>query len=360
MDPTEGDDLAARDTEALMAIAFGRPTNEQGRARAREAAAILQERAARRNGPGAADLEPLPPPVAVDEPEREPRWRARRRTTVGLVALLCACTLIGVFIGSAAERWGAAGAGDSLQVFDRTATLEELDMLTRVFGPGREGDARLIHTAESLSLYGVRFLSDSNGGINTGPQICVVALADGFLQTAEQCVPEAVFREQGVTGFFPLVDRGIYPSVLGGFGYTWGPRGDIEVRDLSSSLNASAIYSAQELAQGLDVPSIQALGIARPLANTGLTLHDVELGPIQIGAVGSVALLGTTRMAAGPDAPRIVCLTAMHSRETIADACTPMDQFREEGLRERIEFGGSTFTVDWSPRRGVLVDRSGE
>lgn len=389
--------LESLDDEALREVAYRRADSDADRMRARAAARLLASRHPVRldrqsrdtriapqnkpqadNGPDISSLD-----AALDdqvdrkddelgdaETVGERRTRRRRMILAGVIG---ASLVVGAGAGIVIERSGAAAGDDSLAVFDRPATPQELALLSQTFGQGVEGDVRLLREDPLVSAYGVRITSPDLFffGVDDGsPQICVIAVSEQLDFFPDSCVPEMIFRDQGISGFLPALDyTDPNPELTGALGFRWGPRGGLELRDYSDELLGAAEnrFSEEALARGLDIAAIRVLEDSPRVSTAALDLDDVEIGPAQIGAIRSTSILGSVRQptlvvrnstggtSEAPEALRVVCLTPLRDGAVVGEFCASLGQFRDEGLRATFSDGAQTFEVDWSPRGELSI-----
>lgn len=396
--------LESLDDDALREVAYRRADSDADRMRARAAARLLASRTASRPdnsapnaapgsthkhqadnntgiSPGVVPLNVEQGPVqderddleGLDDAEESAARRTQRRRTV-LAGVIVASLAVGAVAGIVIERTGAAAGEDSLAVFDRPATPQEIGLLSQTFGPGIEGDVRLLREDPLLSAYGVRITSPDRfffGVAEGGPQICVIAVSEEQNFFPNSCVPEVIFRDQGLSGFLPALNyTSLNPELTGGIGFQWGPRGGIELRDYTDELLGAAEdrFSEEDLARGLDLTAIRLLENNTLVSTADLGVEDVELGPAEIGRVGSTLILGSVRQPTllvrdpkGETRPvdevqRIVCLSPLRDGQVVGTFCASMGQFREEGLRATFDADLGTVEVTWSPRGDLSVE----
>lgn len=401
-EPREGADLApapdaldSLDDTTLRAIAYGRAVNDRDRMRARNASQILANRHASvmpgprgvNDGPGAVGFAVGARPhggkggdndsaggrssnasgvvdgrTSGDCDDADPPTSLRRGLLIGAIV---AALLAGGAIGVAAGQLGETLQPDSLAVFDRPATDVETAATGSSFGVGT-GDARLLVERDGVRVFGVRttaglFVSDGE----LGTQICIVA--DTEDETVQffplNCVPERVFREHGMSGVLPAFERfteSFTPSVTQALAFQWGPRGDLQLEDISADiLTATADrFSEQDLLQGLDIPLVQVIREQEPDPAIGREIPGALFGPVDIGTVSAGA--GVEARMWGSIAPDsdgsdgvAVCLSAEVEAELVAHECQSMAVFRTEGVDAQFLRGDALITASVGPSGAV-------
>lgn len=240
--PTE-DELSTLDDAQLRRIAYGRGDGPHGTGGlSREAAA---QEIARRTPPRA---EPAPPasntarPLTAPQPSIDdldaldddgvPRPFWTRARLVG-AAVLAASIAVGTAIGFGIDRVADALAPDSLAIFDRPATDDELraaEAGLRSFGGEVIVERRLLATVGEIRIYGDLLPADS-GFVRSdvGEQVCIGGEAPDEFFYGPQCVPRDVFASQGIAGALYEVSvdgSALSPDAMRTIWVTWGPRGD--------------------------------------------------------------------------------------------------------------------------------------
>ncbi len=242
------DDLDRLDDAALREVAYGRVDSETDRMRSDEAARILLSRKGNvgddtRGEPGpsvhrsSTDSES---PVA-DVPTRSAGTRALGGAL--LVTGLVAGTGIGVGVALGAEQFLEGLQPDSMAVFDREGTADEIAVASDRLGPGN-GQARIIATIDDVQVYGMS--TSANVWFAAGyipSHVCVTATAPDTRFPIVSCVPELLFRERGIRGELSGVAAdGLEsaPELTRVITFDWGPRGEPAVDDRSSDFVVSS------------------------------------------------------------------------------------------------------------------------
>ena len=237
------DDLAWLDDASLRRIAYGRTTTENDRMRADAAARILASRADRAReaeaaraaaAPGAGGATPGDAAGATDDLDEDaddrPSWWTRSRR-IG-VAVFVGALVVGLGLSAVGERVVAALATDALEVFDEPAPANEQAVVTELLGSVGGGEARPLTTIDGFEIYALR---SAPGGLlfeatTLGPQVCLGArdreqVVRFFFS---ECVPEPVFREQGIAGVLSGYVFGVLestPTQSVALVVEWSPRG---------------------------------------------------------------------------------------------------------------------------------------
>lgn len=267
--PDDLERLAQLDDESLRALAYGRTTSENDRMRADRAARILASRAdsAREAeaarapaAPGAGGATPGDVAASADDVDEDagdrPSWWTRSRR-IG-VAVFVGALVVGLGLSAIGDRVVAALAPDALSVFDEPAPANEQALVTELLGRGG-GEARLVSTIDSLEVYALR---SRPGGLlfeatTLGPQVCLGARdrEQVVLFFFSECVPEPVFREQGIAGVlsgyvFSVLDS--TPTIAAALIVEWSPRGELTVREASDELLQQLENPTEYVTIGLD------------------------------------------------------------------------------------------------------------
>lgn len=381
--------LDSLDDTALRAIAYGRAATDRERMRARTASRILANRHASvvpgahpaRDAAGADDVAagrglpnnysdvedgPLRPSEGSDTGSsgRSPTSRPRSLRRGLLIGAIVGAFLAGGAIGIAAAEFGESLQPDSLAIFDRPAT-DVVTLSNRSNFTLGTGDARLLVERDGVLVYGVKTNAGFLGEGELGPQVCVVADTE---DTAVQfipfnCIPEQVFREHGMSGVLPAFEQsslGFTPSVVRALAFQWGPRGGLQLDDISDDLLAapSERYSEQDLLQGLDIPLVQVIRDQEPDPAIARELPGALFGPVDIGTVSAGAGV-TARMWGSifPDSDGsdgvAVCLSAEVEGNLVAHECASMAAFRTVGVDVSFDRADALVSVSVGPSGAV-------
>lgn len=288
---------------------------------------------------------------------------SRRRSL--LIAAVIAALVAGGALGVAAGPLVESLQPDSLAVFDRPATDEETAALARILDVST-GEARLLTELDDVRVYGVR--TDAGVFFGTGElgtEICVIGDTDD--DTVQfilfNCVPEQVFRDHGMSGVlsaFKLSGSGFTPSIARTLAFQWGPRGDLQLEDISADVLTTTTdrFSEQDLAQGLDIPLVQVIREQEPDPAIGRELPGALFGPVDIGTVSAGAGV-EARMWGSifPDSDGsdgvAVCLSAEVEAELVAHECQSMAVFRTEGVDAQFFRGDALITASVGPSGAV-------
>lgn len=378
------DDLGSLDDTALRAIAYGRVVDDRDRMRARTASRILANRhasvmpgprgvedgvddAGHHSGDSADDSaggragDRTGDSASGSDGAHRPSFRRRGLLTAAMIAAL----LAGGAIGFAAQQLGESLQPDSLEVFDRPATDVEVAATGSSFGVGT-GDARLLVERDGVRVFGVRttaglFVSEGE----LGTQICIVADTDD--ETVQffplNCLPERVFREHGMSGVLPAFERftdNLTPTVTQALAFQWGPRGDLQLEDISADIltATSDRFSEQDLQQGLDIPLVQVIREQEPDPAIGRELPGALFGPVDIGTVSAGAgvearMWGSIFPDSDGSEGVAVCLSAEVQAELVAHECQSMAVFRTEGVDAQFLRGDALITASVGPSGAV-------
>lgn len=190
-----------------------------------------------------------------------------RRAIAGLaVAGLAAGVLVGAGTGPLLQ----AASPDSLAVFDRESTpADELAPGVVTYGPFSA--SRLLTEFDDVRVFAVRADQNLRTGLDDlGPLICVSAAAPGMEFVPTSCVPEEVFREQGMRGVLrglaPAGSAGGYRDVERVLSVEWGPRGGPRIVDMTDSAVVALddLFTMTSSPSGPTFPSSRVCGHRRP------------------------------------------------------------------------------------------------
>lgn len=397
--PAAGDvpgDLDRLDDGALRALAYGRTTSENDRMRADRAARILASRstsareaeAARAAAaPDAGGATPGDGAVTTDDLDDaahdRPSWWTRSRR-IG-VAVFVGALVVGLGLSALGERVVAALAPDALAVFDEPAPANEQAVVTELLGSVGGGEARPLTTIDGFEIYALR---SAPGGLlfeatTLGPQVCLGARDREQVVRIffSECVPEPVFREQGIAGVLSGYVFGVLestPTLAVTFVFEWSPRGELTVRDASEQLiDPVAGRPDTEVVVPAPVPPDEALppgeepalyAALRELpANATIAEQlvpfagPVEFGPAELGAasVNGAQLIFFGSVHEGlDDVGARVCLSAGTTAAFRELQCVDEAEFVATGvtLRGSGDFATVTITLDPSGEPDVRFD----
>ncbi|MGY6498606.1 MAG: hypothetical protein ACXIUP_10310, partial [Microcella sp.] len=305
------DDLDRLDDAELRAIAYGRTASENDRMRADRAARILASRADRAREAEAAPAAAAPGGGAAtpgdaagdtgdldEDADDRPSWWTRSRR-IG-VAVFVGALVVGLGLSALGERVVVALAPDALDVFDEPAPADEPARVTEFLGSAGGGEARLLTTIDSFEIYALR---SAPGGLlreatTLGPQVCLGA-RDTELRVQfffSECVPEPVFRDQGIAGVLSGYVFGVLestPTIAAALVIEWSPRGELTARDASEQLLGEVVVPAPVPPNAALPPGEEpALYAALRELPVNITVGEqlvpfagpVELGPAELGA----------------------------------------------------------------------------
>ncbi len=382
------DDLVWLDDAALRAIAYGRTASENDRMRADAAARILASRADRARkaeaapaaaAPGGGGATPGDAAGATDDLDEDagdrPSWWTRSRR-IG-VAVFVGALVVGLGLSALGERVVAALAPDPLDVFDEPAPANEQAVVTELLGSVGGGEARPLTTIDGFEIYALR---SAPGGLlfeatTLGPQVCLGArdreqVVRFFFS---ECVPEPVFREQGIAGVlsgyvFSVLES--TPTLAVTFVFEWSPRGELTVRDASEQLLGEVVVPAPVPPNAALPPGEEpALYAALRELPVNITVGEqlvpfagpVELGPAELGAasVNGAQLIFFGSVHEGPDdVGSRVCLSAGTTAAFRDLQCVDEAEFVATGvtLRGSGDFATVTITLDPSGEPDVRFD----
>ncbi len=295
-----------------------------------------------------------------------------RRAIAGLaVAGLAAGGLVGAGTGPLLQ----AASPDSLAVFDRESTpADELAPGVVTYGPFSA--SRLLTEFDDVRVFAVRADQNLRTGLDDlGPLICVSAAAPGMEFVPTSCVPEEVFREQGMRG----VLRGLAPAgSVGGYrdvervlAVEWGPRGGPRIVDMTDSAVVALddLFTDDELALGADIPLVASMRSsaaaewATDEINALTELPAAIAGPVSYGESGYDGL-GITELFASLHPPEgdeeaHVCLSVRVEGEFVAWQCNPLETVRIRGVRVVVEHDGGQTAFRVGPNNeGISVEQT--
>lgn len=382
------DDLDRLDDAELRAIAYGRTASENDRMRADRAARILASRADRAREAEAAPAAAAPGGGAAtpgdaagdtgdldEDADDRPSWWTRSRR-IG-VAVFVGALVVGLGLSALGERVVVALAPDALDVFDEPAPADEPARVTEFLGSAGGGEARLLTTIDSFEIYALR---SAPGGLlreatTLGPQVCLGA-RDTELRVQfffSECVPEPVFRDQGIAGVLSGYVFGVLestPTIAAALVIEWSPRGELTARDASEQLLGEVVVPAPVPPNAALPPGEEpALYAALRELPVNITVGEqlvpfagpVELGPAELGAasVNGAQLIFFGSVHEGPDdVGSRVCLSAGTTAAFRDLQCVDEAEFVTTGvtLRGSGDFATVTITLDPSGEPDVRFD----
>ena len=295
-----------------------------------------------------------------------------RRT---IAAIAATGLTAGILLGAGAGPLTEAVAPDSLAVFDRESTPVD-ELAPGVLTYGLFSATRLLTEIDDVRVFAVRAEQDLRTGLDDlGTLVCVSAAAPGMEFVPTSCVPEEVFREQGLRG----VLRGLAPtsSVTGSrtvervLTVEWGPRGGPRIVDVTDSTVVALddLFTDNELALGADIPLVLAMRDA-PIAddvadeiNALIELPAAIAGPVSYGEAGYDGL-GITELFASLHPPEgdqeaHVCLSVRVQGEFVAWQCNPLETVRIRGVRVVVESDGGQTAFRIGPNNeGINVEQT--
>jgi len=390
------DELDRLDDAALRAIAYGRTASDTDRMRADAAARILASRADRAReadaerataAPAASGATPgdaAAPADGLDEDaDDRPSWWTRSRR-IG-AAVLVGAFVVGLGLSVVGERVVAALASDAPGVFDEPAPADEQTIVGEMLGTVGGGEARLLTTVDGFEIYALR---TGPGGLlfqesTLGPHVCLGARdpEQRVRFIIDSCVPEPVFREQGIAGVMPgfvfgMVDS--VPTLTVAVVFEWSPRGVLTIRTADDEL-LDQLADITEYEPVVPAPTPpgddQASGDEPALFSTvrelpvNTTIAEqlvpfagpLELGPAELGAasVNGAQLVFFASVHEGPDdVGSRVCLSAGTTAAFRDLECVDESEFRANGitLRGSGDFATVTIRLDPSGEPDVRFD----
>jgi len=276
-----------------------------------------------------------------------------RRAVAGLaIAGLAAGLLIGAGTGPLVR----AVAPDSLAVFERESTpSDEVVPGSQVLGTFTA--TRLIGEVDDVRVFAVRTDRDPSTGIQARDDlVCLAAAAPARQFVPSTCVPEEVFREQGIRGVLrglaPAASVAGYRDVERVLAVEWGPRGGPRIIDMTDSavVALDGLFTNEELALGADIPLVQSLRSsataewAADEINALTELPAAIAGPVSYGEAGYPELGATELFASlhppAGDEEAHVCLSVRVEGEFVAWQCNPLETVRIRGVRVVVEHDG--------------------
>ncbi len=267
-----------------------------------------------------------------------------------LVALVSIGLTLGVALGLSSERLVGVMPANVMGVFagdavdaDRwpQSNFSDQDIL----------DSRLIGRVGDTDVFAVRSAIDLSTQVRAAePAVCVVASSPTLQYWyPANCVPETVFRREGLRGVLTGNARGDFGAYSGAIFRTdrlltvvWHPSGALEIADVTGDVVVSPddLYTDAERAQGLDLLIVSTLRYspAEPEIEDYLSafVPVAETGPAGIGEGNSQGDYAESFLSVHPPVQpgdgRTVCLTVRVNGELFPPACDSMEAFRADGV----------------------------